>query len=168
MTSGTIVTTDGSLRSDGRSGWGAIIETPDLIYSASGRGRNARCSLDAELFAILQGIMAVRGHEDLVVRNDSSSALDLCERLDELAQKKFMSTRRRIMPNYEILQSLWRISRRRGVVFEHVPGHAGDVANQKAHLLAWLAGKGVDARVTQESLRIERHINSMREANLAQ
>lgn len=135
-----IVTTDASWFLNGNvCGWAAVVEHDNGIYSKSGVAGRIESSSAAELVAVVAALKLFNEPSRILIRTDSQYVLGICGNLNAWRLKGWKRTKKHMMENSEALNCLWTLCKKHQVSFQHVKGHAGDLANMRADKLAFSA-----------------------------
>lgn len=135
-----VIATDASFnQATNECGWGAVFESKDRMFTLFGYRAGIGDTSEAELYAVVQALKALPDKCSVLIRTDSQYILHVDNRIAEMAAKKFMATKRRIMKQMTLLQSYWVLKQRHAISIHKVRGHHGDATNERAHNAARVA-----------------------------
>jgi ribonuclease HI len=148
-----------SIRNPGPAAWAILARRPDgtgfTRYGSAAQHTNNR----AEMFALLQAIIAVPLDQLAVIYSDSTHAIGAATTWRRGWEKNGMRTsKKQSVEHLDLVGRLWEeLDKRPGMVrLQWVRGHAGDEGNELVDALANRAARAVQAggkpktRVTRE------------------
>ena len=137
---GITVHADGSCwPNPGPGGWACLIERPGAGVLELRGSERVTTNNRMELTAAIRGLEALDGLPGPVtVRSDSEYVvLGIAEGRAARSRAAGWMKGRKPVKNADLWACLLRLTEERGVRFAHVPGHSGDVWNERCDALAW-------------------------------
>ncbi len=150
------VYTDGGCISNpgGNGGYGVVLLYKNFRKELSGGYKNTTNNR-MELMAAIKGLEALKEKCDVTLYSDSKYLTDAVEKgwLISWRNKGWMRSKKEEVKNLDLWKRLWELIQKHEVKFRWVPGHAGNIENERCDQLATEA---MNLQNLEEDVRLER------------
>lgn len=143
----TIIFSDGASRGNpGKGGWGAIIKTGDSVKEVGGF-EDETTNNRMEMRALLEALRSIADYQGKVTVNTDSSYLinGMTQWVKNWKINNWQTRQNTEVLNRDLWEELDRLSVGKILSFNHIEGHVGIPANERADKIATMFADGDDA-----------------------